>query len=81
MAISVEEWYDEDGKLNLTISWDENDPVESQFNDWTAEDFLTAITNACDEREQLFVGGEVLPEANIGMYPPYDTEEGVLHDC
>lgn len=49
MAISVEEWYDEDGKLNLTISWDENDPVESQFNDWTAEDFLTAITNACEK--------------------------------
>ena len=73
MTINVEEWYDEDGKLNLTISWDENDPVESQFNDWTAEDFLTAITNACDEREQLFVGGILQPEDDFGMYSSPDT--------
>ena len=49
MTIDVEEWYDGDGKLNLTITWDEYDPVESQFNDWTAEDFLTAIRNACEQ--------------------------------
>ena len=39
MVIDVKEWYSEDGKLNLTISWDENDPVESKFNNWTEEDF------------------------------------------
>ena len=81
MAINLENWYDEDGKLNLTISWDENDPVESQFNDWTAEDFLTAIKNACEQEQELFVGRSLLPESNIGMYSPYDIEEGVLHDC
>lgn len=28
------------------ISWDPDDPLESVFNDWTEEDFLTVITNA-----------------------------------
>ena len=46
MTIDVEEWYDGDGKLNLTITWDENDPIESEFNDWTETDFLNAIRNA-----------------------------------
>lgn len=84
MTIDVEEWYDGDGKLNLTITWDEYDPVESQFNDWTAEDFLTAIRNACDDQpdeQKLFVGGEVRADGYSVMYPPCDIEEGVLHDC
>ena len=34
--INVEEH--EDG--SFTISWDENDPQESIFNDWTKEDFI-----------------------------------------
>ena len=49
MSINVEEWYDKHGHLNLTITWDESDPFECQFNDWTGEDFLTAIKNACDQ--------------------------------
>jgi len=28
---------------SLTISWDENDPQESIFNNWTEEDFVAAI--------------------------------------
>lgn len=32
---------EEDG--SLTISWDENDPVESQLNHWTEQDFIDAI--------------------------------------
>lgn len=28
---------------SLTISWDETDPVESQLNSWTEEDFVRAI--------------------------------------
>ena len=71
MVIDVKEWYDGDGKLNLTISWDENDPVESQFNDWTQEDFLTAIRNACDQ--ELPVGGEVCSDEDFGMYSSPDT--------
>ena len=53
MTIEVDEWYDGDGKLNLTISWDENDPTECQFNNWTGEDFLTVLQNACDEELSL----------------------------
>ena len=59
MTITVDEWYDYDGKLNLVIDWDENDPFECQFNDWTADDFLTAIKNACDQ--ELFVGFTLQP--------------------
>lgn len=33
----------EDG--SFTISWDENDPKESIFNNWTEEDFTNAITD------------------------------------
>ena len=27
----------------MTVEWDENDPFESQMNDWTEEQFLEAI--------------------------------------
>ena len=59
MTIKVDEWYDGDGKLNLKIQWDENDPFERQFNDWTGQDFLTAIKNACDQ--ELSMGNILLP--------------------
>lgn len=83
MTIEVEEWYDGDGKLNLTISWDDTDPIESQFNDWTEQDFLTAIKNACDDfdEQKLSVGGEVCTDKHSVVYPPPGPEEGVLHDC
>jgi hypothetical protein len=60
MTINVEEWYDNLGHLNLTITWDESDPFECQFNDWTGEDFLTAIKNACDQ--ELSLGFKILPD-------------------
>ena len=28
---------------SFDISWDENDPVESIMNDWTADDFIQAL--------------------------------------
>lgn len=31
------------------ISWDVNDPVESQLNFWTEEDFLNCIKERCEE--------------------------------
>jgi len=37
----------EDG--TFTISWDENDPIESVLNDWTEEDFIEVITNYAEE--------------------------------
>lgn len=35
----------EDG--SFTISWDENDPVESIMNTWTEQDFIDCIMNEC----------------------------------
>jgi hypothetical protein len=34
---------------SLTISWDENDPVERQLNTWTEQDFIKAITDHLDK--------------------------------
>jgi hypothetical protein len=39
MTIEVKE--NEDGSFE--ISWDENDPRESVFNDWTEQDFVDVI--------------------------------------
>ena len=36
---------------SLTISWDENDPIESQLNTWTEQDFIDAIKNELNERK------------------------------
>lgn len=35
----------EDGSFD--ISWDENDPVESQLNHWTEQDFIDCIMQEC----------------------------------
>ena len=45
MTISVTE--NTDG--TFTIDWDENDPKESRFNDWTEEDFTNAISSYLEE--------------------------------
>ena len=34
---------------SLTISWDENDPAESQLNTWTEQDFIDAIMKRVNE--------------------------------
>jgi len=34
---------------SLTISWDNNDPVESILNTWTEQDFIEAIMAKCEE--------------------------------
>ena len=31
----------------IKITWDENDPIEKVFNDWTEEDFINAIRKDC----------------------------------
>ena len=66
MTIDVDEWYDGDGHLNLTITWDHNDPYESQFNDWTESDFLNAIRNACDK--ELSVGDTTLTDSSKRLH-------------
>ena len=45
----------EDG--SFTIEWDENDPQESIFNDWTKEDFINFF-RYCVERENAKESGE-----------------------
>ena len=37
----------EDG--SFTISWDENNPIESVLNTWTEQDFIDAIMKQCEE--------------------------------
>ncbi|MFZ9316486.1 MAG: hypothetical protein ACO236_04320 [Candidatus Nanopelagicaceae bacterium] len=44
MTIQVEET-----DQGFIIEWDPDDPVESIFNDWTEEDFLTVIMNAAQK--------------------------------
>lgn len=39
---------------SLTIDWDENDPVESQLNHWSEEDFVNAIREGLKWKEQKF---------------------------
>ena len=46
---------------SFTIDWDENDPVTSQMNTWTKEDFRVAITAGLEDEllmllEQEFNG-------------------------
>ena len=43
----VEVTPNEDGSFDIT--WDENDPQESMFNDWTEEDFIRVIEQYLDE--------------------------------
>ena len=45
----------EDG--SFTIEWDENDPQESIFNDWTKEDFIEFF-RWCAKREDAKESGE-----------------------
>lgn len=75
MTIDVKEWYDGDGKLNLTIEWDDKDPVESQFNDWTADDFLTALRNACDK--ELSVGDTVCSDNSQRLHLAGESKENI----
>lgn len=45
----------EDGSYD--ISWDGTDPLESQLNVWTEEDFLNAIRDKCLELLEVNGGG------------------------
>ena len=54
MAIDVTE----NGNGSFTISWDENDPLESMFNDWTEQDFIDCLMERCkDVLSQESYGG------------------------
>lgn len=45
MTIKVTEL--DDGSLDIT--WDKDDPIESQLNTWTEQDFIQAIQDKCNE--------------------------------
>lgn len=42
---------------SFTISWDENDPLESMLNTWTEQDFIDCIMQRCNEL--LDEGGQI----------------------
>jgi hypothetical protein len=42
----------EDG--SFTISWDENDPIESILNDWTEEDFIKVIIEHAEKTIEYY---------------------------
>jgi len=44
--------FEEDG--SVTFDWDDKHPLTSQLNDWTEEDFLTALRKACDNEMNLW---------------------------
>ena len=39
----------EESDGSLTITWDENDPVESILNTWTEQDFIDAIMERANQ--------------------------------
>jgi hypothetical protein len=53
----------EEADGSLTITWNENDPVESQLNTWTEQDFIDVIMDKCKELEN--VAPEVTGDAEI----------------
>ena len=52
----IEVTEEQDG--TFTISWDENDPVESMMNTWTEQDFIDVITKKVKELEDNESVGE-----------------------
>jgi len=38
----------------FTISWDENDPVESILNTWSEQDFINAIMEECKKSKENY---------------------------
>ena len=40
------------GNYEFQISWDENDPLESQLNNWTEQDFIDAIMRGIKDNVQ-----------------------------
>ena len=48
----------DNGEGSFTIEWDENDLLTSKLNNWTTEDFLTAISNGIEEELLILVEEE-----------------------
>lgn len=39
---------------SFTISWDENDPVESILNTWSEQDFINTIMEECKKSKENY---------------------------
>ena len=50
----------DNGEGSFTIEWDENDLLTSKLNDWTTEDFLTAISNGIEDQLLMLVEEECI---------------------
>lgn len=44
---------------SLTISWDENNPVERVLNTWTEQDFIDAIVAQINRLKEAEANGDV----------------------
>jgi hypothetical protein len=54
--MTIEVTQRDDGSFD--ISWDENDPTESVFNDWTESDFQNLISDYLKELKENGTDGE-----------------------
>ena len=43
----------QDGERTFTIYWDEKDPLESMFNNWTEQDFINAIQDYLNQIKSI----------------------------
>ena len=47
---------------SMTIEWDENDPIESQFNDYTEEQWIKAIEEMLAREWESTPEEDLMPE-------------------
>ena len=80
--MKIDEVYDDEGNLiALDIEWDDEDPEESQFNDWTEDDFLEAIKRGLNDDDANIVGGIFETVDGEGLHPTGQSEDNVSGVC
>ena len=47
---------------SMTVEWDENDPIESQFNDYTEEQWIKAIEEMLAREWESTPKEDLMPE-------------------
>jgi hypothetical protein len=75
----------EENDGSFTISWDENDPIESILNTWTEEDFIDCIRKRCkevlgEEEYNNILNAEKSGEESPNVIYIDQTEEEVIQD-
>lgn len=76
----IEVTEEQDG--TFTISWDENDPLESVFNTWTEQDFIKIITEAAEKvlSQQEYCNAKVNPTKTTRESQNSNITEGKKED-